>query len=104
MKQSIAASILAFAGMFSNISRADSTANSQYEGVSIGYELDRFQNEFGVGINVTTPFALDGRIAVQAAAVRTWFDGTVDSEETWVGYNTYKLGPYTDHSRFVLGF
>ncbi len=93
MQKLLLAGLLAVAAA----SPAFAQAEPENESASVGYELDRFQNEFGVGINATTPYFLNGSLAVQVAAVHAWYSGIVGTDETWVGYNTYKLGVVGSH-------
>ena len=69
-------------------------ADDLHDDVSVGYELDRFQNDFGVGLNVTSPHFAGGYLAVQAAVVRSWVDALAPgaTEQNWYPYTAYKLG------------
>lgn len=81
--------------------RAQGSSNS----VSIGFELDRYHNEFGYGLNVSSPFFANDSVAIRGAATQAFYEGTVDEEtgeQKWTGFGVYKLGVVG--GRIVRGF
>lgn len=98
MKSLPISSSLLFLSFISTASMAANEFDPEiYRHASIGYELDRFHNEFGVGMNVTSPFFLDGRLAIQGAIIRSSYNAVIDNEYTWLNYNTYKVGLVGSH-------
>lgn len=59
---------------------------------AIGAGIQRQQNDFGVGINLTSPYFASGAIAVRAQAAINWLDADVDEGDSWQPYMSNRLG------------
>ena len=66
-----------------------------YNDTSVGFMLDGGNGDFSTGIGVTSPWFFGSSLALQAAAMQSWYMHGVDSatgEEDWKPYTSYKLG------------
>ena len=71
----------------------------------LGYHLNQFQNDFGLGLNITTPYFIGGKIALRGSANIQWLQSVSTAYLTynWLAYQNYKIGllgkgvPVTDH-------
>ncbi len=61
----------------------------------MGYNLNQFQNDFGIGLNLRSPYFLfNHNVALRASGNLQWLQsisGTTQTSE-WNAYQTYKLG------------
>lgn len=71
------------------------SANDRYDAPSVGFMLNGGNGDFSTGIGVTSPWFLGSSLAVQAAAMQSWYMHGVDEstgEEQWAPFTSYKLG------------
>lgn len=61
---------------------------------SLGLVLNRFQDDFGLGAVLTTPYFAKDRIAMRFSINLAFFEGIPQnkSNEEWMPYQAYKLG------------
>lgn len=61
---------------------------------SIGGNVNRFQDDFGVGLVMTSPFFNNGKMALQASVIMNYHEGIPLGETTfgWMPYTTIKFG------------
>ncbi len=83
-------------GIATTISNAQND-NSKSEGLNknfgLGFQLGQYQNDFGLGINMTSPFFVYDRLAVRVRGNFMWnehLDSNV--ETTWTSYSNLSLG------------
>jgi hypothetical protein len=60
----------------------------------IGYSVNQFQHDFGIGVNLTSPYFLKQSIALKASGNLNWLQNIPLSsfETTWTNYQSYRLG------------
>ena len=61
-------------------------------GMQIGFTLNEFQNDFGVGIEITSPFVAYGSVAARFRANLMFYQHLFEDEYTWSPYANYTLG------------
>lgn len=59
---------------------------------AIGAGIQQQQNDFGLGINLTSPYFASGAVAIRAQAGVNWLDRPVDGAGTWQPYMSNRLG------------
>ena len=71
-------------------------ANAQEEavgsGFGIGTQLGQYQDDFGLGLNVSSPSFADDRIAVRSRVNFMFHEHVQDRETTWTPYASFSLG------------
>jgi hypothetical protein len=61
-------------------------------GISLGFQLAQHQNDFGVGLNATTPHFWSC-LAIRARGNLMWFEHVnSDAETTWIPYADLSIG------------
>ncbi len=75
----------AFAGDGAQLRRAN---------FAVGYHLNNFRYDFGYGLNVTSPYFFNDRVAVRLSVNTMYFEGIPAgrTEMEWMPYTVYKLG------------
>lgn len=61
---------------------------------SLGLTVNEFQNDFGLGIVLTTPYFAKNRFAIRVSANVAFFQGIPENETKadWIPYQAYKFG------------
>ncbi len=88
MKKSII--ILAFIGLFLNTSSTAQTNESK--GMSVGFQLNQFQKDFGLGINIESPAILNKSVTVHLRANAMFYNLVKDGKEEEITYSNIMLG------------
>jgi len=61
-------------------------------GLGFGFQINQFQNDFGFGLNMTSPEILNGNAAIRLKANQVYFEHLLDGEYVWSGYQNVSLG------------
>ncbi|SMD42412.1 hypothetical protein SAMN00777080_0962 [Aquiflexum balticum DSM 16537] len=61
-------------------------------GLGLGFQVNQFQNDFGFGLNLTSPEILNGNAAFRLKANQVYFEHLLDGEYVWSGYQNVSLG------------
>ncbi len=95
-KRAFPAVVLTLSGflLFSHPVAAQVELNERAAGLSVGGGLHKFQDDFGLGLCVTTPYFAGEHIAVQVSAKMSYLSGVPaeETEFTWMPYNTFTVG------------
>ena len=61
---------------------------------SVGGDVHRFHDDFGIGIHLTTPYFANQKMAIQVSANISYFAGIPENktEMTWMPYTTFQVG------------
>jgi hypothetical protein len=60
---------------------------------SFGFQLNSYQNDFGLGIQLTSPYFAQGAVAIRGRANMQFYQYlNNDNKTTWSPYGTYQLG------------
>jgi len=62
------------------------------QGIGLGYQLVQYQDDFGFGLNVITPYFADENIAVRLKANLMYNQNVLDGISTWLPYSNVSLG------------
>jgi hypothetical protein len=58
----------------------------------IGFQLNQFQKDFGLGINVTSPYFAGKHVAIRLRANYMYFEHINDAKTIWSPYTNISLG------------
>lgn len=65
---------------------------NQPKKLEIGFNVNQFQNDYGVGVHLISPYFLHSKVAVRAGANLQWFEYFSGTETTWSPYQNFQLG------------
>lgn len=72
------------------------TAHAQqarvYDGIGVGIQLSQYQRDFGVGLNVTSPYVANDKVAVRLRGNVMYNEHVQGDETTWTPYANASLG------------
>jgi len=77
----------AFAGFTLHVS-----GQNQSNKLELGIQVNQFQNDFGIGAHLISPYFLNSKVAVRAGANFQWFEHYEGAETTWTPYQSFQLG------------
>ena len=60
--------------------------------LSLGFHLSQYQDDFGLGLNLTSPFFVHESIAVRLRANFMFHEHIMNQEFTWTPYTNFTLG------------
>ena len=60
--------------------------------LELGFSINQFQKDFGLGIHLISPYFLHSKVAVRAGANLQWFEYFDGTETTWTPYQSIQLG------------
>lgn len=60
--------------------------------MSIGFNLGQYQRDFGLGVNITSPYFLKDNLAVRFRANFMFNEHEFNNEITWTPYTNFTLG------------
>lgn len=83
-------SLLALCTAFATIGFAQQSTLSKKMG--FGFQLGQYQNDFGLGAQVTSPFFLYEKLAIRAKANIMWNEHLLDGLSTWSEYSNISVG------------
>lgn len=61
-------------------------------GFGVGFQLGQIQEDFGIGINITTPFFFENKVAVRLRGNMAWNEHLENQETTWTPYTNFSIG------------
>lgn len=65
------------------------TISKQFE---IGFNLSQYHKDFGLGINLITPYFVKEKLAIKVGANMQWLENFNGTESTWTTYQNFQLG------------
>lgn len=60
--------------------------------LSFGFQLNQYQQNFGFGLNVTSPYFYSKKMAIRLRGNLMWNEYVKDSKTTWSPYSNLSLG------------
>ena len=60
--------------------------------MAIGFQLGQYQQDFGIGLNLTSPYFLYNSVAVRVRGNLMWHEHVLNTETTWTPYSNLSLG------------
>jgi hypothetical protein len=57
-----------------------------------GFQLGQYQDNFGLGINLTSPFFAQDHLAIRVRGNVMWNEHLADQEMTWTPYSNLSIG------------
>ena len=83
--------ILVNSGKAQKVENDDTSSKANH--FSMGYNLNDFGHDFGVGINITSPYFANKKVAVKISENFQWLNHIgADGKYTWTGYNNVRIG------------
>lgn len=61
-------------------------------GLGFGFQVSQFQDDFGFGLNMTSPHVFQGHGAFRLKANQAYYEHLLDGEYVWSGYQNFSLG------------
>ena len=61
-------------------------------GIGIGFHLSQFQRDFGMGLNLTSPYFAKDKIAIRARSNLMFHENVQNTVSTWTPYLNMSLG------------
>lgn len=61
-------------------------------GMGVGFQINQYQNDFGVGLSLTTPYFVHEKIAVRLKGNFMFNETIENSLTTWAPYSNVQLG------------
>jgi len=76
--------------------------------IGIGFNVNRFQDDFGLGLHLVSPYFANAKAAVRVGGNLQWFQFTDGNEVTWSPYGNIQLGirgrqPVVDDRIYIYG-
>jgi hypothetical protein len=65
---------------------------AQTNTVSFGFNINQVQNDFGLGIDIVSPYFSNSKIAVKLGGNFKWLEHLEFSETTWTPYQNIQIG------------
>lgn len=85
--------LLLFSLFFSEIAVMAQSADNKLNKISLGYNLSQFQNDFGLGLDVLSPYFLDESVAFKIAANIQWMEHPQElANVKWSPYTNIRFG------------
>lgn len=66
--------------------------NKLNTGFGAGFQLVQYQSDFGVGLNLTSPYFIKQHVGVRFKANLMYNENVIDGLTTWIPYSNYSLG------------
>lgn len=68
--------------------------SSKLSRFTLGYNLNQFQHDFGIGLNLTSPYFFHHQVALRVSGNLQWLQNVLPftAETTWSHYGAYKAG------------
>jgi hypothetical protein len=90
IKTSTCVLVLIFSFLF--IFNAQAQNEAINTGIGFGFQIHQFQKDFGLGLNITSPFFGDDRIAVRLRGNLMYNENVQNATTTWTPYSNVSLG------------
>lgn len=68
------------------------TGQTQSNKFEVGFNINQFHKDFGLGINLVSPYFFNSKVAVRASANFQWLEHLDATETTWTPYQNFQLG------------
>lgn len=79
---------LTFIALFYSGVQAQSNSNK----MEIGLNVSQYQKDFGLGVNLTSPYFIKSKFAIRAGTNFQWFENFNGKETEWKNYQNFQLG------------
>lgn len=70
----------------------NAVAQTKTNKLEMGFSVNQFHQDFGLGIHLISPYFLHSKVAVKAGASLQWFEHYNGIETTWTPYQNFQLG------------
>ena len=74
------------------VSTINLRAQTKTNTVSFGFNINQFQKDFGLGIDIISPYFANKKVAVKIGGNIKWFEHLKGSETTWTPYQNIQIG------------
>jgi len=73
------------------------SAKAQTNTVGFGFNINQIQNDFGLGIDVVSPYFMQSSIALKLGGNLKWLEHIDETETTWTTYQNLQMGIRSRH-------
>ncbi len=80
--------VLALLSMSTMTLKAQTKTNT----VSFGFNINQVQNDFGLGIDIVSPYFANSKVAVKVGGNIKWLEHLKGTETTWTPYQNIQIG------------
>ncbi|MEL6864464.1 MAG: hypothetical protein AAFP19_08600 [Bacteroidota bacterium] len=88
MRKTILCFIITWLGSIGLFAQQEFPAN----GLALGFQLNEYQQDFGIGLHLISPAFLKDKVAVKARANLQFHQHLDEEESTWTPYANFSLG------------
>ena len=81
--------LFAFCGI---LLQAQAQENPLHKGFGFGFQLNQYQNDFGIGLSLTSPHFAHDHIAIRTRGNMMYYEHVKDGEMTWTPYMNLTVG------------
>jgi hypothetical protein len=67
-------------------------AQSEKNGIGIGFHVNQIQNDFGIGIDIISPYFANSIVAIKIGGSLKWLQHSTLTSTTWTPYQNAQLG------------
>ena len=68
------------------------TAQTKPNNLEIGLNLSQYQQDFGLGLHLISPYFFNEKVAIKAGVNLQWFENFNGTKTTWTTYQNFQLG------------
>lgn len=84
--------VILLAAIFLSTTNLSAQETAPNTGIGLGFHLSQYQNDFGLGVNLTSPYFANDHIAVRLRGNVMWLEHFKNIETTWTPYSNFQLG------------
>jgi len=75
-----------------SISTMTLKAQTKTNTVSFGFNINQVQNDFGLGIDIVSPYFANSKVAIKVGGNIKWLEYMEGAETTWTPYQNIQIG------------
>jgi len=72
-------------------------AQTDVNKVGFGFNINRIQNDFGIGVDIITPYFASSKLAIKIGTNVKWLEHIQESIMTWTPYQNVQIGIRSRH-------
>lgn len=89
---------ICFVAVLCLISTTVLMAQDKTNNLAIGFNINQFQNDFGVGLHVISPYFANNKVALKVGGNVQWLQHAENNQTTWSPYGNIQVGIRSRHS------
>lgn len=72
-------------------------AQSKTNSIAVGFHISEVQNDYGVGLDLISPYFLNDVLAVKIGGTLSWLEHVANAETMWTPYLNMQVGMRSRH-------